>query len=138
MIIIDASVAVKWIQHEQESEKAWILRRNHLEGKTPICVPHLLYYEVANALVTKFSMPQEILHQGLDFITVTHLEMYQENESDFKDAAGLARKYKTSFYDMIYAVIAKKHKTILVTADERFVRVTKFPFVKLLSDVRFN
>jgi predicted nucleic acid-binding protein len=48
------------------------------------------------------------------------------------DAGVLAKKYKTSVYDMIYAVVAKNKKCALVTADENFVRKTKFKHVKLL------
>jgi len=36
---------------------------------------------------------------------------------------------------MLYAVIAKNHKTTLITADERFVKMTKFSHVKLLTEM---
>ncbi|MBI5621043.1 PIN domain-containing protein, partial [Candidatus Gottesmanbacteria bacterium] len=53
---------------------------------------------------------------------------------DVVKSALLAHKKKTSVYDMLYAVIAKRLGTDLITADDQFVRKTKFSHVKLLSE----
>lgn len=134
MIVVDASVAIKWIREEKDRDKAIILHKDHLEKREEIIVPQLLYYEVANTLATKFSLTNKIIKRGLDFIFGTTLVIYLVDREDILQASSLASEYKSSFYDMLYAVVAKKHKTILVTADERFVRVTKFSYVKLLGD----
>lgn len=136
MIIVDASVVVKWVnQNEKHYEKALLLYNSHLSNREKIFVPGLLFIEVANALVTKSDfLPQEV-KTALSFIFKADLSVYEVAEKDIFQASIEAKKYKTSVYDMLYAVVAQRHNTILITADERFVRKTKFSYVKLLTSV---
>jgi len=133
MIVADASVVVKWIQEEDDRDKALVLRKDHLEGKNEILVPRFLFIEIANTVATKFSLSSLYIEQGMKFLYSSNLLIHEEKEDEIVQAAILANKFRLSVYDMLYAVIAKKHKTILITADERFIQKTKFPFVKLLS-----
>lgn len=136
MIVIDTSVAGKWILvSEQDSAKAKQMIIDHISGKQLIVVPDLFFYEIANTLVTKSLVSP---WKMTNFLTKTYqfnLKVYYLTETDLKNATRLARKYGTTIYDMIYAVVAKKHRTRLITADERFVKATKFHFVKLLQDI---
>jgi len=50
MIVLDASVAVKWFSEEEYTEKALELRERIRVGKERVIVPDLLLYELANAL----------------------------------------------------------------------------------------
>jgi len=43
MIILDASVVIKWLQEEADSEKARVFERQHVSGEEVIGVPDLLY-----------------------------------------------------------------------------------------------
>lgn len=133
MIVIDASVGIKWIQEEENRKSAITLRDGHLTGEEKIIVPGLFFYEIANALSTKSAADDTYIKEGLNFIFHSHLIVENDNPKDLILSSVLAKKYNTSVYDMFYAVIANKHRTILVTADERFVSKTKFPFVKLLT-----
>jgi len=134
-MIIDASVASKWIlENEPDEDKARILLENHQQGINRIIVPDLLFYEIANTIATKTELTERHLERSLHVIHQANLIIYYPSYEDVLMAGKLAKKYKASVYDMIYAVTAKKYKTILVTADEKFVKKTKFPFVKLLSD----
>ena len=51
MIVVDASVAVKWFLDERGSAEAKGLRRQFQRGDTELAAPDLLIYEVANAVV---------------------------------------------------------------------------------------
>jgi len=134
VIVIDASIAVKWIMEgEDDREKAQLLYQNHYTGKEGILVPDLIFLEVANSLVTKSKTNWKTIRKQLNFMFNSNLTVYCPKEDIVQTASKLAQKYHTSVYDMLYAVIARKHKTVLVTADERFVSLTKFPHVKLLS-----
>lgn len=132
-MIIDASVGIKWIIPEHDSQYARLHLHNHLIQKEKILVPDLFYYEIANTLTTKFAVPTNKGLALLRKIFQFNLILYHPIQSDIENTTRLAREFKTSFYDMLYAVIAKRNKTILITADNRFVRRTKFPFVKALS-----
>jgi predicted nucleic acid-binding protein len=137
MIVIDASVIVKWIKNDEaDSQIARLIYFQHKEGKEKIIVPQLLFYEVANYLATKTRFSPNEIKQGIKMIFQTELQLCSEEKTDLVESAVFANKYNTSVYDMLYAVIAKKQKTILITADERFIQKTKFPFVKLLSEYK--
>lgn len=134
-MILDASVVFKWIRDGEEPNRDTALRllKDHLSGKEKIIIPNFLYLEIANVLVTKTKISDEDLHLALEVLFSLNIGVYEISNDDIREASTLARKYKTSVYDMIYAVIAKKHKTFLVTADEKFIKAGKFLPVKLLS-----
>ena len=49
MTIVDASIAIKWLNHhEEDSEIALTLCKNHLEEHEKILLPQFLFLEVAN------------------------------------------------------------------------------------------
>lgn len=139
MIVVDSSVALKWIKlDEAEREKALLLYRSHIAGKEKITVPRLLFIEAANALATKSHTTQGDIKEGLKFLFNVNLDITKEDDKTLLQAARLAKKYNTSVYDMLYAVVAKKHKTHLITADDNFARKTGFKFVKLLKDIEID
>jgi len=130
-MILDASVAIKWLMkgEEYEQEALAILMR-HIEKRDMIIVPELIHLEIANTLATKTMLSERQIHESLIVIFQMNLEIYQPRHEDIALSAKLAKQYKTSVYDMLYAVIAKINKMTLVTADEAFIRKTSFSFVK--------
>lgn len=139
-MIIDASVALKWVLKigEEDQEKSRLLLNKHCDGKQKIVVPDLFFYEVSNTLATKTELSAVEVSDSLTIIFEAGLVIYRPTEKDILRSAKLAKKYDTSVYDMLYAVVAKKHKTTLITADDNFARKTGFKFVKLLKDVKVD
>lgn len=134
MIAIDASVATKLINtQEKESDIAEKLFQAHIKETEKILVPTLLFFEVANALATKSDLKEEYIRRGLSLLYNANFVIYEVNQKDMIEATLLAKKYKTSVYDMIYAVIAKNKKVKLITADNKFANKVNFPFVQTLS-----
>lgn len=135
-MIIDASIAIKWLKKEEESsQEALQILESFISGKDKIIVPSLFFIEVANSLVTKSNTTIDIIKKELDYLFRINLSSYDPDSKDIHKTSFLAKKYKTSVYDMLYAVVAKKHKTILITADDKFIQKTKFSFVKHISQV---
>lgn len=135
MIVIDASIAIKWImKDEEDSDKALGLYQNHLLKRETILVPRLFFIEVANSLVTKTSSTIATIEADLHILYRMQLGISDPDENDLLITSKQAKKYQTTVYDMLYAVTAQKHNIMLVTADDRFIMKTKFPFVKLLSE----
>lgn len=135
MIVIDTSVAGKWLfKSEQGVLEAEVLLANHISGEEKIVVPDLFFYEIANTLATKGFLSSWKITYSLTKIYKVSLMVYYPKDSDVKNAAKLAKKYNTSAYDMLYAVVAKYHKATLVTADEKFVKQIRLKFVKSLID----
>lgn len=140
MIVTDASVAFKWLKNENEPhyDRVVTLLQNHLTKKEEILIPYLLFIEIANALVTKTEINQKTVEKNLKFLYKLNLKIYQPTAKELLSTAKLAKKYKTSVYDMLYAVVAKANKCNLITADEKFRQKTGFKFIKLLSELEIN
>jgi len=133
MIVVDTSVVIKWLFKDEENRTSAIsLYEKHLSATEEIIVSQLLFYEVANVLATKSNITSRTIKRDIDFVYRANLIVYEEEAKELIQSARLAKKYKTSFYDMLYALIAKNKKCALVTADENFVIKTKFKHVKLL------
>lgn len=135
-MILDTSVAVKWfLLDEQNREEAKILLQRHQEEKDTIIIPHLLFLEIVNTFTTKRAIPQKVGEELIIRLYDLKLQIYYPTQEDIIETFRLAKKYHTTVYDMLYAVIAKKLKTILVTADKKFVESIKFSYVKFLADL---
>lgn len=133
-MIVDASVVVKWLnRNELDSDKAFLLYKDHIEKGNQISVPQLLFIEIANYLVTNTHTSSANIKKSLSFLYASNLTICAVTEGLLIEAAILAKKYKTSVYDMVYAVLAQKNNTTLITADSKFVRKVNFSFVETLS-----
>ena len=137
MIVVDASVAVKWLTpDEQYSKEARFILGLHKKQKEEIIVPRLLFYEVANALATKSRTHKKTIQEALRIVIEANLRIYEEQPSEFVSVAINAKKYGTSVYDMAYAMLAKRKRIRLITADAKFKEKTNFSFVSLLKDYK--
>jgi predicted nucleic acid-binding protein len=135
MIVVDTSVAAKWVlEGEIYKEKSIKILSNHFDGVEKVLVPDLFFYEIANTLATKTKLSQEEINDSLKVIFQAELDVKHSVESDIYKAASQAKKYKTSVYDMLYAVVAKENNATLITADEKFIEKTGFKFVIHIKD----
>lgn len=50
VLVLDATVAVKWFTNEPLRDKALLIRDKYVKGLVDLIAPGLLFYEVANAL----------------------------------------------------------------------------------------
>ena len=114
--IIDASVAVKWFVEEQGSDKAMILRDEHISGKITLVAPELIFLEVLNALRYK-KIDAETLTKINTALWDTQMHIEKLNQNLLEKSAETALKYNLSLYDAIYLVLANSFGTLLVTAD---------------------
>lgn len=137
MIVIDASVGSKWLLTIDEAyrDKALKLLERHSNEDEIIIVPELFFYEISNAIATKTFISPNKTSVLLKKLFETNLSVYHPNQNDVIVATKLAKKHKTSVYDMLYAVIAQKEKAKLITADDKFIAKTKFKFVKHIKDL---
>ena len=118
MILIDTSVAIKWLRgrDEQYRVQALHLLHNHLDGREDIIVPELLFIEVANVLATKTDTTTVKLKKDLIKLNEFDLRIYRLENEDIVTTATQAKKFNTSVYDMLYVVIAQKQGISLYNA----------------------
>ena len=131
MVVLDASVILKWLLTEEGSDHALLLRDAHVKGEERIVVPSLLFYEVANVLRYNEFPDEELLYifeilKDLEF-SLIHLSF-----SEFEEAMLYARSKKISVYDATYVILAKNLACELITADKHLVKAVNESFVKQL------
>ena len=129
LVVLDASVAVKWYLHEQDRERALdLLDAEHLL----FVAPDIFLSEVVNALLRhnrdgRFS--DELLDRALFDLESTSPELVP-SRLVVERAAELARALRHPIYDCLYLALAERRDTVLITADEVFVTLCR----KRLSD----
>ncbi len=138
MIVVDASVAFKWFKSDNEDfhQESLQLLKQHLIGTNKVLVPQFIFLELSNALGTKTLTSIDLAKKHIQNLYSFDLDKYQPDQKDIINSLTLAKKHKTSVYDMLYAVIARRNKCKLVTADRKFVEKTKFSHVMHISEYK--
>lgn len=135
MVVVDASVIAKTIlPWEEGRDKTKRILQRHIDKEDQIIVPDLLFYEVANILATRTTIPLKKVQSSIKELYKIDLQVHHPSETNMLQAAKLAKERHLSVYDAVYAVLAKEKKCPLITADEKFVETVKLPFVKNLKD----
>jgi predicted nucleic acid-binding protein len=122
-IVVDASVALKWVLDEPESEAAAALRDHEL------IAPALWLAEAANALWRHARIGDISGDKAAAFfsellkapVASLPIEPYLER------ALELAMEIGHPVYDCIYLALALQHQTHVVTADRRFAAAASTP-----------
>ena len=115
-IVIDSSVALKWVLDEPESEAALALRSEEL------IAPGFWLAEAANALWRHARLGQITAEEAFELVDdltdapVVSLPI----EPRVRQALGLAIEMDRPIYDCLYLAAALHHRTEVVTADRRF------------------
>lgn len=134
MIVLDASVIIKWIlDDESQSRSALIYRDQHFEGTNRITVPELLFYEIANVLAVKTALSEGEALEEFNLILESELEGYSLGAKEFSQAISLSKRFKISIYDSSYVALADSLSCEFITADSRLAaKVRSLGYVKLL------
>ena len=113
--------------------KALDILDSHLRGKELIIVPDLIVYELANAWVTKATLPLERCLVLLKDLENSRLKIEAIGFRLINKAVTFSKKHNVSVYDAAYAVLAEEKRCSLITADKKFIEKINLPFVKLLE-----
>jgi predicted nucleic acid-binding protein len=135
MIVLDSSVALKWIFADEEgTEHAKLVRDDHISGKNEIAVPSLFFYEIANVLATKVNLSADEALTAFELIGAFELNVHELDNSEYMEAITLAINHKVTVYDASYHILASKLNCHFLTADKKFWgKVNKLGVAKLLS-----
>jgi predicted nucleic acid-binding protein len=120
MIVVDASVAVKWFIPEAGEEAAATL----LGGKKRLMAPALIRLEVAGAIIRRFReghLSEKKAREGTQAwdAMLQHRVIHLVKEEElFDDAVQMAFLAKHALADCMYLVAAKRLHVQLITADK--------------------
>ena len=117
-LVVDASVAVKWLVEEEDSDAADRL----LEPRHELFAPRLMASEVGNALWRKVRMGQlERSRAGAVAAAISEMAVrWMADEDTGPDAVRLSLALDRPVYDCVYLALAHRIGATLVTADARF------------------
>jgi predicted nucleic acid-binding protein len=134
MIVLDASVALKWIFGEEGGgEEARLYKEGHVTGKEPVAVPSLFFYEIANVLATKTSLSTKDAAEAFSLMWNFDLEVFSIGLDEFLEGIILSRQCGITLYDAAYVVLAKRIGCPFVTSDRRlYEKVKRLKGLRLL------
>ena len=116
-LVVDASVAVKWLVVEDGSDVA----RDLLDDGDDLHAPRLLVSEVANAVWRKVRLGQvDRRSAGQLIATMSDTPVrWHADETVGADAIRLAITHDRPVYDFMYIALAQRLGTHVITADRR-------------------
>ena len=120
-LVVDASIAVKWLVQEEDSVNANSL----MDQQHEMLAPGFMALEVGNTLLQKvrrgafsqnqaFRLSQRIFALPVEWIDTTSLT---------PEAIRLALELNHPVYDCIYLALARQADALVVTADSQFAGV---------------
>jgi len=134
-MVIDTSVVAKWFVEEDERGKAILIRDQLLSAKISLIAPRLLIYEMGNVLTQNTNLTSKETSNALRSLDEIGLEIYLMGFDELETAAKLSRDFNITFYDAVFASLAKILNTKLITADKSLASKLGEPgFITLLED----
>jgi len=122
-LVVDASVAIKWVVPETGSEEADLL----LAGDHDLEAPDLLASEAANTLWKKTvrgELSARQAREALDVLLHGGLT-WHPTSTVLPRALELARLARHPVYDCVYLALAERIDGAVVTADESLLRIAR-------------
>ena len=138
-VVIDSSVAVKWVSSQNEScvDLANKIIQHAQEDKFHILMPELSKYEVANALVYK-KLDIELLLISLEDFYHLPIKFVHDNQKLALKTAEIAVLNKITYYDASFIALAIEYKADLITANPKHQSKYSSKDIKVISLEHFK
>jgi predicted nucleic acid-binding protein len=135
-LVLDASVAAKWLLAEADSDKAAALFQAWTAKRVGLLAPELLPAEVTSALwkrVMRGFLPVGEAMRLQNEFTDLGIPLHPIGEL-VGVAFDLALRYRHSVYDGLYLALAHKTGAEFVTADEKLFKLASPGNIRLLRN----
>jgi predicted nucleic acid-binding protein len=142
-VVVDASVALKWVLFEEFNDQARGLYEAALHAHRPFLVPPHFFSEVTSALYQRTRtreparhLTEDEAHEAFTRFSRFHVQT-AEPENLYERAFLFARDNRLpSLYDSLYVVLAQMMEVTLWTADQRLFSTASpvAPWVHWIGD----
>ena len=139
VLVVDASVAIKWYVEEEYREQALNLRRDYYDGRVALVSQPLLFYEVANALRYHVALSSSDVMNSIDSLLDMQLDLLTPMREVLDAAVDLAFDEGVTIYDAVYLALAEYLGSKVVTADEKLLEKLsggRKKIIQLIKDYR--
>ncbi|MGH9474091.1 MAG: type II toxin-antitoxin system VapC family toxin [Terriglobales bacterium] len=135
IVVVDASVVVKWVLPEPETGAALQLLHDFESGQLDLIAPRLLLSEIASSLTKRHRRHELSAGQALAALEWVRVRCPRLVDADLTSALHLSLRLSVSLWDALYVVTAVERNCEFITADRRLVRAVagRVPGVRLLS-----
>jgi hypothetical protein len=120
-VIVDASVALKWLVPESDSARAEAI----MTSASTLHAPHFLMLETVNACWKnwrKQMIDRPVVLEASSKLTGL-IDVWHRDEVLIEDAASLAVELQHPIFDCIYLALARQLNLQVVTADQRLIAI---------------
>ena len=124
-VVVDASLVVKWLIDEDDSDKVHAALRSWVAQDVARIAPHLMPFEVANALHRRVLRGELTVGDSIRMIArllESRLELHQPPGLHIRALQLASQLKQNAAYDAHYLALAESFGCELWTADERFYR----------------
>jgi predicted nucleic acid-binding protein len=137
LVVVDCSVAAKWILPEPGRASALQLLTQYESGEVSLIAPDLLLAEFASLLAKRHRRKELSAEQAIRAFQLMEqcAPRLVDMRSRISQALELSLRHALSLWDCIYLTVAIEHDCPLLTADLRLFRANtaRHPAVRLLQ-----
>ncbi|MFQ5910728.1 MAG: type II toxin-antitoxin system VapC family toxin [Thermoplasmata archaeon] len=133
-VVVDASVAVKWFNAEEDSEEAVAMRNDHVSGDLVLASPSLLIWEVCNALRHSPEAGSSDVRKALRDLWDLQMVLFEPNLEWMGEAIGEAFARGITVYDSSYLALAMHLRVPFYSADRVMLSKVEKDWAEHISD----
>jgi len=135
LLVLDASVILKWFLEEEYSDVALKIRENFYREIYRIIEPDFLLYEFVNVLRYNPVYTEEDVVKAVNSLIEADIDIVLPTVELLEVAVNIAKRYDVTVYDAIYIALAKLISGVYITADKKlYKKVKELKFVKFISE----
>lgn len=137
--VLDASVALKTVLPEQDSDQALRLLDEFAAGLHQLVAPDVFAAEVANSLTR--AERKRVIAPGDALVlysqVLVRMPSLLHSLALLPRAIEISSQLRTSTYDCLYVALAEQENCSLITADRKLIATfsLQFPFIVNLADL---
>lgn len=133
-VVVDASVAVKWLNTEEFSEQAVAMRDDHVSGGLVLAAPSLLIWEVCNALRHSPDFGSSDVRKALKDLWDLQIVLFEPDPEWMEEAIDEAFDKDITVYDSSYLALALHLRVSFYSADVALLSKVERDWAEHISD----